>query len=261
MDRIAGTLATLLRHVVDYAGLFPPAQLPLAEAARLYGEYRRGPRAWMLGAFVCPAAKLGELARHVPEGEVWPVSVLAQEPFEVPARLECDWVEAKAADAESIDALRLHFDRLYVETPPDDPSLLPVLRECGARAKIRTGGDTVPDSATLARFIEAAVNNRLPYKATAGLHHPIRTDAMHGFLNVLTASALAQKMFLRTHELVAALEERDPHAFRFAEDEMVWREYRITTGEAELTRSQAFTSFGSCSFDEPVQDLQALGLL
>jgi hypothetical protein len=61
-----GSLRALLTHLIDYAGLFPPASLPLDVALRSYVADRQGPDDWMLGRFICPATRLGELAELLP---------------------------------------------------------------------------------------------------------------------------------------------------------------------------------------------------
>ena len=62
--KAGSTALMLLDHVVDYAGLFPPASRSLEEAAWQYGEHRRGANAWMLGRFVLPASRLDELSGY-----------------------------------------------------------------------------------------------------------------------------------------------------------------------------------------------------
>ncbi|MDE3127939.1 MAG: hypothetical protein KGL38_08030, partial [Gemmatimonadota bacterium] len=69
------SLAALLARAVDYAGLFPPARLPMADAVRAYADYRHGPQAWMLGRFVVPAARLEEFDEA--GGELLPASAAA----------------------------------------------------------------------------------------------------------------------------------------------------------------------------------------
>src|SRR5207249_3714131 len=59
---MSSSLRALLGGIIDYAGLFPPAKLPLDQAIRRYAKYRRLDDRWMLGRFVIPAARLGELA-------------------------------------------------------------------------------------------------------------------------------------------------------------------------------------------------------
>ncbi|MGH9658246.1 MAG: hypothetical protein ACRD96_06860, partial [Bryobacteraceae bacterium] len=122
------------------------------------------------------------------------------------------------------------------------------------RAKIRLGGERVAPAELLARFL---VDARVPFKATAGLHRAIRSAGGHGFLNVLVAAALADR---GVEVVTAALEEDSPAAFRFDSTVVAWREHAL--GEADIAAMRRrLISFGSCSFDEPVEDLRALGLL
>lgn len=76
------SIRALLSEIIDYAGIFPPARLPLDAAARAYRDALRGPHAWMVGRFICPAARLGELAglhRELdPDGRPWRVSALGR---------------------------------------------------------------------------------------------------------------------------------------------------------------------------------------
>lgn len=148
---------------------------------------------------------------------------------------------------------------VYVELPRDDrrAPLLTELATTPYLAKLRTGGvraDLHPDEAELAGAIVAAVRAGVPFKATAGLHHAIRnTDPVtgfeqHGFLNVLAATDAALAGADRS-QVAGWLAERD--------------ERRVTERVADLpprTR-RAFRSFGTCSIDEPVAELAALGLL
>ena len=153
--------------------------------------------------------------------------------------------------------------------------LLSTLRRRGARAKARTGGvvpDAIPDPADLARFIAACAAASVPWKATAGLHHPIRAEraltyepgspraVMHGFLNVFAAAAFAGGG-APAADLEAVLREEDAAAFRLDEDGLSWRHLRVATAELARSRRDFASSFGSCSFAEPVADLRSLGVL
>ena len=135
--------------------------------------------------------------------------------------------------------------------------------------KLRTGGvtaDAFPDSAEIARALVAAANHRVPIKFTAGLHHPLRKfDAtvntkMHGFLNVLGAGVLAAEHVWDDSETIRMLEDEDASSFSFDDTTFAWREWQITTDRIKARR-KFVTSFGSCSFDEPREDLRALKLL
>jgi hypothetical protein len=135
--------------------------------------------------------------------------------------------------------------------------------------KLRTGGvtaDAFPTSAQIAHALVTAAMRQLPIKFTAGLHHPIRQfrdevkTKMHGFLNVLGAAVLAAHHQWDTDKAVAMLEDEDPRSFSFADDFFAWRDWKIDT-ERLQQRRKFVKSFGSCSFDEPCEDLRALKLL
>jgi len=165
----------------------------------------------------------------------------------------------------------------YVELPIDDDLArrLAVLSGAGARAKVRTGGVTegaFPASHSLARFIQACADAAVPFKATAGLHHPLRGDyrlayeagsphgMMFGFLNVFLAAAFA-RAGLTLKELALLLEEKDADSFQFTETSASWRGKTVSRTEISAVRHHVALSFGSCSFQEPVDDLRSLGLL
>jgi hypothetical protein len=283
-------LRVLLSGLIDYAGLFPPAALSLAEVASNYGEYRRSGNAWMLGRLVVPAARLPELAQLVPEGERWPVSALLSAPDtdldlidqansgRVPA-LHVDTLEARCATPHDVARLMQRIpggDTLYVEFPrAHADEFLGALKSSGARAKIRMGGvteDAFPSAEEVAVFMTACVRAGIPFKATAGLHHPLRglqrlsydddapTGQMHGFLNVFLASAFA-RAGMNGSSLVALLLDGDPRHFTFSDGSIGWEGQTLSLAQLEQARECTAIAFGSCSFTEPVQDLVALGLL
>ncbi|HEY2625757.1 MAG TPA: hypothetical protein VGI41_03275 [Candidatus Udaeobacter sp.] len=135
--------------------------------------------------------------------------------------------------------------------------------------KLRTGGvtaDAFPTSAQVARALVTPAMHQLPIKFTAGLHHPIRQfrdevkTKMHGFLNVLGAAVLAAEHRWDAHQAAIMLEDENPDSFSFTEDFFAWREWKIDVERLQYRR-KFVASFGSCSFDEPHDDLRALGLL
>jgi hypothetical protein len=136
-------------------------------------------------------------------------------------------------------------------------------------AKFRCGGtvaDAFPSPEQIARFLSACRSSGVPYKTTAGLHHPIRHFdpdlgvMMHGFLNVLAAAALAEEGADESM-LVEVLSETDPTALRVTRSSLEWRSSRVGVATIRALRSDRFPSYGSCSFDEPVTDLIELGVL
>jgi hypothetical protein len=166
----------------------------------------------------------------------------------------------------------------YFELPLDErlADLVGTLALNGQRAKIRTGGitpDTFPKSTDIIRFVKLCLAANVPFKATAGLHHPIRcfhpltyeanapTATMHGFLNLFLMSGFAREGY-RQSLLEDVMEEEFEEVFRFDDQTATWRgEYRLTVPQIYLLRQKGIQSFGSCSFDEPVADLQKLGIL
>lgn len=235
------SLHILLEGLIDYAGLFPPAALTMQDAVRNYARYRDGEYAWALGKFVVPKERVKEVP---PE---FPLSILG-------------------VDEVKTDELEECKPGTFIETT--DLSILPELKRRGLRAKIRTGGvteDAFPSPEAVAAFIRACRAAGVAFKATAGLHHPLRcvkpltyepnaaVGTMHGFLNVFLAAALPD-------DAEAVLRETDANSFAFDDDGVTWRGRRVTNDELRAMRELAI-SFGSCSFEEPIQDLKALGWL
>jgi hypothetical protein len=241
----AESLRVLLENLIDYAGLFPPAALSMQDAVRNYARYRDGEYAWALGRFVVPEARVREVPKE------FPLSILGVD-------------EVKATTAEEIAAFP---PGVYVEIA--DVTLLDAIARHGLRAKIRTGGitaDAFPAIGDVAGFLRACRSKGVAFKATAGLHHPLRcvkpltyepdapTGTMHGFLNVFLAAALLD----HAEEILG---ETDPDAFAFDDEGASWRGHRVTTEALRTMRRDFATSFGSCSFEEPIGDLRALGWL
>ena len=299
--RASPVLKTLLRGAVDYAGLFPPATLPMASAIREYADYRNGPDAWALGRFVLPAARLEEFEREgadeVPReaSKSWALSALLSSDLEEDVRrieafnerhrdarqgaTHVDTVELKAQSARDIqhavDLLERQFDT-YMEVPvtKDPAELIAAIGQTVAKAKIRTGGVTpeaFPTSEQIVRFIQRCVSHDVAFKATAGLHHPLRAEypltyasdsprgAMFGFLNVFLATAAAHAE-RPERDVVAILEERDASAIRFDATTVSCRNVTLPAESIVLARN-TMTSFGSCSFGEPMTGLRDIQLL
>jgi hypothetical protein len=146
------------------------------------------------------------------------------------------------------------------------------VKEAGSFAKLRTGGVTpeaIPSVESVASYIIACAERRLSFKATAGLHHPVRkihrltyepgvcTGMMHGFINVFVAAAF---VWHGERQIQPILAETDRAAFRF-DEKAHWRELSLSSDEVAEARSSFAHSFGSCSFEEPIEDLRALGWL
>lgn len=324
---ITPSLRLLLEDVIDYAGAFPPASLPLSEAIKNFARYRLSPEAWMLGRFVVQASRLSDLdalAGLFADEPPFRFSVLAgrgDEPSMFVDELTSDVglvasFRQRHGRGVSIDALEMRIpedllttdvvrvgrfladvdavlaahdlrnadmffevalDQNHRQTTPIVAGALNsfnrnrTIEEHGsAGVKMRTGGteaDAFPSADSLAFGIAACRDAGIPFKATAGLHHPVRHFSqdldvvMHGFLNLFVAAVLATAEHSKEADLVSVLMEDDGHTFVFTEDGIEWKGHRANIDVIRRTRRDYAASFGSCSFTEPIEDLHALGLL
>jgi len=189
-------------------------------------------------------------------------------------------VEVKAespADVARLSGIIPREFPVYFETPlaGHEAESIDAIAKCGRRAKVRTGGETAdkfPDAARLVEFVRLCALAGVPFKATAGLHHPIRSvhrltyqqdspsGLMHGFLNVFLAAAFV-KAGMETRLAMELLEEQSAAALQFDSEGVVWREQPLPWPVIAAARQDFAVSFGSCSFTEPVDDLRSLGLL
>ena len=130
---------------------------------------------------------------------------------------------------------------------------LDALASHGLGAKVRCGGATVPATPALAGFVRACGERGLPFKATAGLHHAVRTGGEHGFLNLLAAVVFGEEE--------AALDETDADAFVLDAARFHWGDRQAEPAELAHARHERLRSIGSCSFFEPVDELRGMGVL
>ena len=189
--------------------------------------------------------------------------------------MRIDSVEFKAGDAASVDAA---LDALpedvwpYVEIPLDaDPrGMIAAISGMEAAAKFRTGGVTAaahPSARALAGAVAACAQAGVAFKATAGLHRAMRhwnaaaNAHQFGFLSLFAGACLVHARKLDAEGLEAMLEDADPSNFDISDNAVAWQGARIVTREIEEARERFAHSFGSCSFDEPWDDLTALELL
>jgi len=225
-----------LERLIDHAPMFPPASLDVRDAVMEDARARSSEHAWMLARFVCPASKLAELGAVRGWDDAPGLSVVLDDDVPLPSGAPVEAIEMVGTPRAGLPDLEL-----FCEVALDE---LAAVAAAGAKAKLRCGGARVPSVEEVAAFFAAARDLELPFKATAGLHHPVRSEREHGFLNFLTAAELARDG-AGEGELREVLATTDPEA--------------LGTGSA--AGRELFVSIGSCSFTEPVEDLRALGLL
>jgi len=232
-----------LSALIDHAPTFPPASLSGPDAIDEDRRARADEHAWLLARLVWPSSRLAEL-----EGEDRALSVLLDEGLRV-VSTQSSKIEAVETRWEGglLDGLA---GEAYVELPLDDEldERVARLAERGLRAKVRCGGATIPSAAALGRFLETCRAAGVPFKATAGLHRPLAAEERHGFLNVLAAC-----VFEDDSALTGAVE--------LDADGLRWQNREAGADELARVRREQLVAIGSCSFFEPVADLQELGIL
>jgi len=289
---VDAAIRVLLEGLIDYAGLFPPAGLAMGECVRKHASNIHGQDRWMLGRLIVPARQLGELEAILVDYETrdnWRLSALVGTDA-IPDLQEIDrFNKRQARNGVVVDTIELAPQSLervppsisqsfqvYLEVPGSIPSHdLERMQRTGIRAKIRTGGlvpEAIPSTQMLARFLENCNAAGMAFKATAGLHHPLRSlrpltyevtapvARMHGFLNVFLAAVVAARG-ASAEEIQELLEFESGADVRLAPGELRFGKARASVETIRSSRRLFAISFGSCSFDEPVADLEGLGLL
>jgi hypothetical protein len=283
------TAPAFLRSFVDDAAIFPPTSIDLPQAVAEHRAHRSSEYADVVGGFLVSDVKLADLTHAVSGPESLAVNLVitggagAIEPavtwlarsegldlraVEFALRDEDDLAHNARRLVQVVDSLEEVLEDVTVFAEPPmlrgTPShgWLSALDELAAREinlKFRTGGvseDLFPTSGALATCIESALDRELPFKCTAGMHHAVRHDdpdgvTHHGFLNVLLATR-ATLDGQRPEEVAAVLEDTDGPELA----SRLWSD----PDQAARTR-RWFTSFGSCSVLDALEDLVELGLL
>jgi hypothetical protein len=291
------SLRAFFSGLIDYAGLFPPAKLDMSAAVRAYAEQCAGPDRDLLGRFVVPSHRLADFSEAAApflsgDRDPWRVSVIVGDDIAT-ARAEidsfnadndslaiCDTVEMRVSSYDEVARAISHFSEpfsLFLEPNPHaDPTV--VLREIAttsASAKLRTGGvtpDAIPHPDHVLRFIQTCVDEGIPLKATAGLHHAIRgvypltyepgspTAMMYGYLNIFLAAAYCAAG-TSPSAVLGVIEETDASSFEVDDRGVWWEDHLVNHEELAVVRRAVATSFGSCSFTEPVSEARNLGLV
>jgi len=267
----------LLQHLIDDAALFPPGDAPMVSAVGGHRAVKVGPLGWLVGRFLCPASRLGELRAELRAEDTFALGLIGDSGAGgLPAalaevagdpRLMLTAVELAApASGDLVGSVREVLDalpagvRCYVEIPrlPQWRAALAVVAAAGRGAKLRTGGtqaSAFPTEREVAEFLVACTAANVPFKCTAGLHNAVRhTDATtgfahHGFLNLALA-------------VCAAVRGEDPEPVLAQQDGAALAAVVRGLDEDTVVRSRAlFGGFGSCSIGEPAGDLLKLDLL
>ena len=257
--RVDALQRALLEGLIDHAALFPPASMTMQDALDEDRAARESAYAWMIDRFVCPASRLGEVG-----GLAAPLSVVidgALPPAERAQAIET-CLDAPRPDSRELlsaaQSLRELTDEVYFELVLGErwrdtvPAAIGAIAAVGGRVKLRCGGRTIPSCEQVALVLVACRGAGVVMKATAGLHHPLRSHGRHGFLNLLCAATHAFCRHADERTLTQLLEAEALAELPFGE---------LDADDAIAARRRLFKGFGSCSWREPVEDLRALGWL
>ena len=326
------SLHPFLSDIIDYAGLYPPSELPLEEAFSKYLSHIEQKEAWMLSKFVVGTGLLSELITLIDAEPESPspfkitlvgaasddvdgfkkvidntVEAIENALASTAKKIRISTLEIKIPSAclkeenssylqaaigyavQSMAKSKLLPHQIFFEVPGFDfdikyaKELVQGIHRHNewlesnekenysfSGFKIRCGGVEAfqfPPTDYLAEAISFSRQNDVPLKFTAGLHHPVRhfndsvQTKMHGFLNVFGASLLSYSKKLSEAELLEILNDENTSNFSFRKSAFSWKTHSISLEELHMFRSLSVTSFGSCSFDEPVEDLQELNLI
>ena len=321
-----------MTELIDYAGLFPPANLSMDDAIQNYLDYISGEDEWILSRFICPASRLKDLDKYRDNFRLLKkplhISFLSRagknsedfinglnDDLQIVKefknahgdKVSLDVFEAQFPDSlieesnpvrvteflnqvaevvesqklvklkpfyegafwgewsKTIDALveGISYHNVYVQSKPDHAYQ-------SAGYKLRCGGadpSVYPSPEQAAKVIQTCKHHQVSLKATAGLHHPLRhfnkdeQVQMHGFINIFGAGIIAQYHDLKLNQIRSIVEDEEAKNFIFTDSHFKWNEFSVTTDQIQKARQRNIISFGSCSFDEPLEDLQQLGLL
>ena len=330
------SLRAFMNGLIDYAGLFPPAKLPLDEAIDDYIIHLKGENSWMLGRFIIPVSKLNELDQFVSLfDEIGPLELAVlgsggDSNDEYLSEISKDM--AKISDYRNKHSGKVRIEVYECKLPSNSPSkktmkkatdllnqnklshyhefpelpdvginystdedesswneeILPVVSMIaeleGAGIKLRCGGivkEAFPSVEQMAAMIQTCALIGIPMKCTAGLHHPIRHFAdeydtyMHGFINTFGAGVFTSnfpnpvnsqerfRMFIMLSHMIG---DRKGDNFDFENQGMVWKVgddrgaiFEFNNESISNCRKNGMVSYGSCSFQEPIDDLKQLG--
>ena len=275
------TLTTLLHRSLDFAGLFPPASLPVPEALRLFRHEQTANTAGMLSRFVCPAPRLEELTAAA-AGAAAHLTISAlprggKAAGEFLANLETD-------HAAIHRLVQIHHGALAIDTiefrPPADALQPAPLRKLLAATRVllarhpgvvRNVFVELPPSATLASQLEILAE---PATCTSGSECPVvgyklRTggsDAASVPSSAQIAAALATTATLGVpmkctgglHRPIRTTGS-DTGSFAFESRSVKWRDYSLGAATITESRRKLLLSFGSCYAEQPRLELQKLG--
>jgi hypothetical protein len=312
--KIKESLKIFLDGIIDYAGIFPPAKLPLKDAYENFLMYQKDDRGILVSNFICSLDQLDELGKLIKASSdefILPLSIVCQynENYNSDLNIIGDFLNENQGKV-SINNLEIKVPGEFYNNEKNFSGLLSNISDKKNEVindktflfyegningdyennfkfligvieihnekykdsgfKLRTGGVEAalfPTSEQVVYAMRKCLDRGVSFKATAGLHHPFRhyndsvKTKMHGFINLFGAGIITYRHNITDKEMIEMLEEEDHDKFNFTDDDFIYRGWEISNDEIALARKEFMISFGSCSVDEPVDDLKKLGLI
>ena len=296
-----------LQKLIDYAGLFPPADLEIKTSLENYAKYIQSKDKWMMSKFIVPVSSLNDITYNIIKmfSEKYPIilSIISNDIYnDIESIKKFSQINSKTIifstyESQVLDISRFSTNLLdiyklsereglrlesFYEILSDDNwvskmnetvSIISKFNtECKTNIgfKLRCGGvksHMFPVVENIGHAIIACRDANVPMKFTAGLHHPVSRYSesvktkMYGFLNIFVGGMIAHKFNLKNEQLKEILLDENPKNFIFDTNGLHWKSYSISNIEIAKYRKESFISYGSCSFNEPREDLKKLGLL
>jgi len=311
------SLKELMSGLIDYAGLFPPASLPIDKAIAEYLFYKKSEYKDIVSRFVVPVSSVENLKLICKEHNVKNISlsvILPEMGFDennekaIYQAIDNLSNNIKSNNFIEVSSFEIKLPKnLTAETKDDITQLskkiisqINLLNESSriffepyvlddnwknnidiacdiisvnkdkSGFKLRTGGvtkDAFPHTDILAYSIKKCSDLKIKFKATAGLHHPLRhynssvKTKMHGFFNVFIGFLIAGKYNPGLEVLKRIINSESPEKFNFTDDFITYGNYALSLKDIKKIKESFMLSYGSCSIDEPIDDLKTLNLL
>lgn len=292
------SLYAFMAGLIDYAGFFPPAQLNLETSLNNFGLYLNQEYGWMLSRCILPCNELENIQKDynfcysvivssaVTAEEIESLSKFSKNITMIEVsiadsgRNSAQYTEMLAQIISRLELANLSNIRLFIEANQIAP-VVDAIVQCNCSQtgsgtisavgyKLRCGGTTskaFPAVERVAEVITTCSTRKIPFKFTGGLHQPLRNyhpemaTIQHGFINVFGASLLYAANRLPEDQIIECLKDEDATNIHFTDEQFSWKSYRLSTSEIDTLRKNRIVSFGSCSFEEPLEGLAGLGLL
>jgi hypothetical protein len=292
---MTASFTNFMTGLIDYAGMFPPANLDIAAAVTNYSGYLENNNGWMLGRCIIPVTQLpGVVLRPGFRFSVIVSHDTVQEELDQLGRFKgcVEMVETRVVEetvsparcSELLKRLKTSLSKigfqdahLFVESENVAAAALVIAAVNNSSRgenfkhvgfKLRCGGiknQAYPSPERVSEIISTCCSHDIPIKFTAGLHHPLSNHSpetgilQYGFINIFAAALLFWNGNISRNEIVECLSDETVGNFHFTRDHFSWRDKAISSGEIQRLRRSRVISFGSCSFSEPVEGLSALG--